>query len=101
MQFVNSRKGKDPLANSAAFQSDDKKTLGLDFLISEGGVMEHNVWSFQNVKGGVLAYQYARRHYEGKSAQSGEAFIQEIPSLRNQVLNAFKTAPLPKPQGYQ
>jgi len=75
IQFVNSRKGKDPVANFNVFQSDDKKILGLDFLISEGGMMEHNVWSFQNVKGGVLAYQYARRYYEGKSPQSSQDFI--------------------------
>ncbi|HEX5036078.1 MAG TPA: hypothetical protein VFX30_02865 [bacterium] len=100
IQFVASRKGTDPLANYGAFQSDDKKTFGLDFLISEGGVMEHNVWSFQNVKGGVLAYQYVRRRYEGKSAQSGENFIKEIPSIRDQALTFFKTASLPRPQGY-
>jgi hypothetical protein len=75
--------------------------FGLDFLISEGDVMEHNIWSFQNVKGGVLAYQYVRRHYQGKSAQSGGDFIREIPAIRNQVLSFLKTAPLPRPQGYQ
>ncbi len=100
-QFVSSRKGKDPVANFNVFQSDDKKILGLDFLVSEGGMMEHNVWSFQNVKGGVLAYQYVRRHYEGKSPQSAQDFIREIPAIRNHVLSFFKTAPLPRPQGYQ
>src|SRR5262249_18327277 len=101
IQFVNSRKGTDPVANFNAFQSDDKKTYGLDFLISEGGVMEHNVWTFQNVKGGVLAYQYAERHYEGKSTQTDEEFIKGIREIRDQVFNFFKTSPLPKPDGYQ
>jgi hypothetical protein len=100
IQFVTSRKITDPVANYSAFQSDDKKSFGLDFLISEDALMEHNVWSFQNVKGGVLAYQYVRRHYEGKSAQSGADFIKEIPSVRDQVLTFFKTASLPRPQGY-
>src|SRR4030095_6238468 len=100
-QFVNSRKGKDPVANFNVFQSDDNKMLSLDFLISEGGMMEHNVWSFQNVKGGVLAYQYARRTYEGKSPQSEQDFIREIPAIRNQVLSFFKSASLPRPEGYQ
>lgn len=100
MAFVQARKGKDPLANYSLFQSDDKKTFGLDFLISEGTVMEHNVWTFQNVKGGVLAYQYARRHYDGKSPQSAEAFIKEIPSVGGQVLKFFKESQLPRPQGY-
>ena len=62
--------------------------------------MEHNVWSFQNVKGGVLAYQYARRRYEGKSAESAEAFIKGIPAIRDQALTFFKAAALPRPQGY-
>jgi hypothetical protein len=90
-QFVSSRKGKDPVANFNVFQSDDKKMFGLDFLISEGGMMEQNVWSFQNVKGGVLAYQYARRHYEGKSPQTSRFY--RIPTC-SQVLGFFKTAPL-------
>ena len=100
IQFVTARKSSDPLANFNAFQSDDKKMFGVDFLISEGAVMEHNVWTFQNVKGGVLAYQYARRHYDGKSTQSAESFIKEIPTIRDQTLTFLKTAPLPKPQGY-
>jgi hypothetical protein len=101
IQFVNSRKATDPVANYSAFQSDDKKTFGLDFLISEGGVMEHNVWSFENVKGGVLAYQYAERHYEGKSTQSSADFIKGIPTIRDQALKFFKTAQLPRPEGYR
>jgi hypothetical protein len=100
IQFVTARKASDPMANYNAFQSEDKKAYGLDFLISEGAVMEHNVWSFQNVKGGVLAYQYARRHYDGKSSQSAADFIREIPSVRNQVLGAFKSTSLPRPPGY-
>lgn len=101
VQFVNSRKATDPVANYNLFQSVDKKTFGLDFLISDGGIMEHNVWSFQNVKGGVLAYQYAERHYEGKSAQSDADFIKGIPAVRDQALNFIKASALPKPQGYQ
>lgn len=101
MQFVTARKATDPLANFNVFQSADKKTFGLDFLISDGGVMEHNVWSFQNVKGGVLAYQYAERRYDGKSAQSAEDFIKGIPAVRDQALNFFKTASLPRPDGYR
>jgi hypothetical protein len=100
-QFVNARKGTDPVANFNLFQSTDKKTYGVDFLISQGDVMEHNVWTFQNVKGGVLAHQYAERHYEGKSAQPDADFIKAIPGVRDQALNFFKTAQLPKPQGYQ
>ena len=100
IQFVKSRQGKDPVANYNLFQSNDKKMFGLDFLISEGGVMEHNVWAFQNVKGGVLAYQYVRRHYEGSSAQNGSDFIREIPRVRDQVLKFFNTTTLPRPQGY-
>jgi hypothetical protein len=100
IQFIKSRQGKDPVANYNLFQSNDKKMLGLDFLISDGGIMEHNIWAFQNVKGGVLAYQYVRRHYEGKSTQPGSDFIREIPSVRDQVLKFFNTATLPRPQGY-
>lgn len=100
IQFVKDRKAKDPFANFSAFQSNDKKTYGLDFLISEGNVMEHNVWTFQNVKGGVLAYQYARRHYEGKSSGPVEAFLKGIPAIRDQVMGFFKTASLPQPDGY-
>jgi hypothetical protein len=101
IQFVKSRQGKDPVANYNLFQSNDKKMFGLDFLISESGLMEHNIWTFQNVKGGVLAYQYVRRHYEGKSAQSGSDFIREIPSVRDQVLKFFNTSTLPRPEGYK
>lgn len=101
IQFVKSRQGKDPVANYSLFQNNDKNMFGLDFLISEGGLMEQNIWTFQNVKGGVLAYQYVRRHYDGKSAQSGSDFIREIPSVRNQVLTFFNTTTLPRPQDYK
>ena len=100
VQFVKARQGKDPMANYNLFQSNDKKMYGLDFLISEGGVLEHNIWTFHNVKGGVLAYQYVRRYYEGKSSGSESEFIKAIPSIRDQVLKFFNTANLPRPQGY-
>lgn len=63
VQFVNSRKGKDLVANYKLYKADDGASFGLDFLISEGRIMEHNVWYFTNVNGGVLAYQYVRRNY--------------------------------------
>ncbi|MBL7685448.1 MAG: hypothetical protein JNK65_05375 [Deltaproteobacteria bacterium] len=101
VQFVNSRKGKDPVANYNLFQSNDKKMFGLDFLISEEGVMEHNVWAFQNVNGGVLAYQYVRRYYVQNNSSGDENFIRGIPEIRNQILQFFKEAILPRPKGYE
>jgi hypothetical protein len=98
IQFVDSRKGSDPVANFKVFQYEDKKSYGLDFLISQGGLMEHNVWYYTDVKGGVLAYQYVRRHYDGKSVQSAEDFIKAVPKVGNRILPLFsKTSALPQP----
>ena len=101
VQFVNARKGTDPVANYKLFIGDDKKSYGLDFMISEGGVIEHNVWNYTNINSGVLSYQFVRRHYEGKSAQSAQDFIKSAPQVGSEVLTFFKTGSLPKPEGYE
>lgn len=100
IQFVNARKATDPVANYKLYQTEDKRSIGLDFLISEGGVMEQNVWYFTDVKGGALSYQYARRRYEGKSPQSAVDFINETPEVASKVLTYFKNKALPRPEGY-
>lgn len=101
VQFVNSRKGKDPMANFKLYENDNKKAYGLDFLISEAGIIEHNVWYFTEVKGGVLAYQYARRYYQGKSTTNEADFLREIPKATSDALSFFKNTALPKPPGYK
>ncbi len=100
VEFVKSRKPTDPVANYSLFKSDENG-YGLDFLISEGPITEHNVWYYTRVKGGVLAYQYNRRYYAGQKASSAKEFIEQIPKIRNQILEALKSKNMPVPTGYK
>ena len=100
VQFVEARKGTDPVANYKVFTAPDEGSYGLDFLISEGAILEHNVWYFKNVKGGAVPYQYARRHYRGKSMPAARDFIAEIGPVGAEILSFFKANPLPMPGGY-
>lgn len=100
VQFVEARKGTDVVANYKVFKADGEDSYGLDFLISEGAILEHNVWYFKNVKGGAIAYQYARRHYRGADGQATRDFFTKIGPVTNEVLAFFKANPLPMPGGY-
>lgn len=100
VEFVNSRKPADPVANYTLFKSDENG-YGLDFLISEGPITEHNIWYYIKVKGGVLAYQYNRRHYKGQKVSSAKEFIEQIPKTRNQILEVLKSKNMPIPSGYK
>ena len=100
VEFVKSRKPKDPVANYNLFKSDENG-YGLDFLISEGPITEHNIWYYIKVKGGVLAYQYNRRYYAGQKTSSAKEFIEQIPKIRNQILEALKSKDMPVPPGYK
>jgi hypothetical protein len=97
IQFVEARKGTDPVANYKVFKAEDENAYGLDFLISEGAVLEHNVWYFKSFKGGVVAYQYARRHYRGADGQATRDFFGQIGPAGSEVLAFFKANPLPVP----
>ena len=56
--------GGDPVANGRLFERQDDSSVMLDFLVSENGVHEHNVWRFVDTDAGVVALQYARRAYD-------------------------------------
>lgn len=100
VQFVNSRKSTDPVANFKLFVGDDKKSYGLDFMISEGNIIEHNLWYFTESKKGKIMYQYVRRNYKELSRVPASEFISEVPKVRNEILAEFKKIKLPKPDGY-
>ena len=97
VQFIESRKGTDVVANYKVFKAEGEDSYGLDFLISEGVILEHNVWYFKNVKGGAIAYQYARRHYRGEDRQATKDFFTRIGPVGAEVLAFFKANPLPVP----
>lgn len=100
VQFLAARKGTDPVLNYTVFVAQEEGSYALDFLISEGAILEHNVWYFKNVKGGALAYQYARRHYRGESAQAASDFIAGRGPVTAEILAFFKANSLPVPGGY-
>lgn len=92
---INLRKEKgDMLANSMVMESPDKKSVVVDFLISDKDLIEHNVWRFFKSDGGLVSYQIARRTY-GKDKST--EFITSIKTRRTEILNEIIRKDLPIP----
>jgi hypothetical protein len=90
----------DLLANSAVFKSSDGKSVVIDFLTSEGNVIEHNVFRYFNTHNGLVSIQIARRIYSDKATQSDiQAFIRSIKTKRNQIVSQSMRADLPVSEG--
>ena len=90
----------DPLANSAVFRSQDGKSVVINFLTSEGGVIEHNVFRYFRTPKGLVSFQIARRIYADKAEQGDiQAFIRGIKTKRNQIVNESMRTDLPVSEG--
>jgi hypothetical protein len=90
----------DLLANSAVFKSADGKSVVVDFLSSEGDIIEHNVFRYFRTPKGLVSFQIARRIYSNKAEQSDiQAFIRGIKTKRNQIVSESMRADLPVSEG--
>ena len=70
-------------------------------MVSDGAIVEHDVWLYKDVKGGVLAHQCVYRHYEGRPGRSTEVFIRAIPAAGSKAMRFMATHDLPRPKGYE
>ena len=68
----------------------------IDFLTSEGNVIEHNIFRYFTTRNGLVSIQIARRIYTDKATQSDiQAFIKSIKTKRNQIVSESMRADLP------
>lgn len=88
----------DLLANSAVFKSADGKSVVIDFLSSEGGIIEHNVFRYFRTPKGLVSFQIARRIYKAEQSDI-QAFIKSIKTKRNQIVSELMRADLPVSEG--
>ena len=97
---IKERKAKgDKIANSIILQSNDKKSIAVDFFISDGDIYEHNVWRYLKTSNGLVSYQIARRIYS-KNSEEIKKFINSVPDARDKILKEItrKDLPIPKHQ---
>jgi hypothetical protein len=88
----------DLLANSAVFKSPDGKSVVIDFLSSEGGIIEHNVFRYFRTPKGLASFQIARRIYKAEQSDI-QAFIRSIKTKRNEIVSELMRADLPVSAG--
>lgn len=95
-RIMERKKNGDIMANSAVFRAPDGKSVVVDFLISEGKIIEHNVFRYFPTEKGLVSLQIARRIYDNK-ANNGEvsAFIESIKTKRKDFLEETMRADLP------
>lgn len=93
---IKARKATDPVANAAVLKQDDGKSCAVDFLISAGPIIEHNVFLYFKQPKGLVSLQVARRLYAKKGENEQlKPFIMGIPQLRPQILKELTSGDLP------
>ena len=86
----------DLLANAAVFKPPDGKSVVVDFLLSEGKIVEHDVWRYFKTGKGMVSLQIARRVYRNQSnEQEVRDFIKSIQTQRNIILQEIMRPDLP------
>jgi len=92
------KKQGDPVANSLVMKSDDGDSYAIDFLISEGTLIEHNVFRYLKTEGGMMSYQIARRvDISRDGSETVQQFIKAIPNERGRILRELLRKDLPVP----
>lgn len=90
------KKNGDIMANSAVFKAPDGKSVVVDFLISEGKIIEHNIFRYFPSANGLVSLQIARRVYDDKANDAEvKAFIESIKTQRKTLLEETMRADLP------
>jgi hypothetical protein len=90
----------DKFANSAVFKAQDSNSAAVDFLESEGNIVEHNVFRYFKTPNGLGNFQIARRIYLDKIDDSeAKAFVESIQTKRNEIFNELFRADLPVSPG--
>lgn len=86
----------DPVANAAVFKAPDNKSAVVDFLMSSGGMIEHDVFRYFPAAKGLVSFQIARSLNEKKSSdQQVQDFIKSIKTRRAEILNEIMRSDLP------
>lgn len=92
-KIMERKQGGDPVANAAVFKQNDGKSVAVDFLVSQGPMLEHNVFLYYSTPKGLASKQYARRLYGGKGKTPDDTvktFIMGIPQMRAQILKELQ-----------
>jgi hypothetical protein len=88
----------DSFARSQVFSGVDGASFAIDFLISQGTTLEHNIFRYFAVESGVMCYQYARK-LSGSSVSNEQlkAFVLKIPEVRDEIFAELNRSDLPVP----
>lgn len=92
-RIMERKQGGDTVANAAVFKQNDGKSVAVDFLVSQGPMLEHNIFLYYSTPKGLASKQFARRLYGGKSKTSDDTvktFIMAIPQLRAEILKELQ-----------
>lgn len=92
IQMLQERKGKDPVVNYSVIENKDKTEIILDFLMSEGDIVEWNAYRYKSIDGkAVQLFGMSKRSY-GDSTK----FLTALKTDRTKYINQIATAEMPK-----
>ncbi|MNE17930.1 hypothetical protein D3C80_1109310 [compost metagenome] len=92
VQMLKERKATDPVVNYSIIENKDKTEIILDFLMSEGDIVEWNAYRYKMVdEKAVLLFGMSKRSY-GDSTQ----FLTALKSDRATYIKQLATAEIPK-----
>lgn len=92
IQMLKERKAKDPVVNYSIIENKDKTEIILDFLMSEGDIVEWNAYRYKIVDGkAVLLFGMSKRSY-GDSTK----FLTALKTDRATYIKQLATAEIPK-----
>jgi hypothetical protein len=88
----------DQFARSLVFASEDGSSFAIDFLLSHGTSLEHNVFRYYAIDTGVMCYQYSRKLSGSRITNKDvKSFVLAIPDLRSDIFEELNRADLPVP----
>jgi len=98
-QEIETRKGKDPVANYQVIENEQSGEFLLDFLISEGDLYEWNVYRYKLIdtpKGkAVMLFGYCLRSFEDAELKY-KKFFSLIKNDRTELINSVANYEIPK-----
>jgi hypothetical protein len=89
----------DPVANAVVMKTADGSASAVDFMLSEGEILEHDIQRYSNGRTGFVSYQFAQRIYHFKSdLEKLKKFVLDIQSNQPQYFSAIMAKDLPSPE---
>jgi hypothetical protein len=90
----------DAMANAMVLEAPDGKSIVVDFLLSEGNIIEHNIFRYFQAAKGLVSLQIARRVYQNAANdQQVKDFIVSIKTERSSFLKEIMRSDLPVSNG--